>query len=76
MAFNVRAEGEFQVAVMDLQGGGTHIVSSGENPAWGADSRHIIFAQSGDLYLLDTITSRKTKILDGLGKVTEPSWSR
>ena len=76
VAFNVRTGGEFQVAVMDLQGGGTRIVSSGENPAWGADSRHIIFAQSGDLYLLDAITSRKTKILDGLGKITEPSWSR
>jgi TolB protein len=75
IAFNVRGGGEFQVAVADL-GGGSHIVSSGENPAWGPDSRHIIFAQGGALYLLDTVNSHKSKILDGLGKITEPSWSR
>jgi TolB protein len=75
IAFNVRGGGEFQVAIADL-GGGSHIVSSGENPAWGADSRHIIFTQGGALYLLDTVNSRKNKILDGLGKITEPSWSR
>ena len=75
IAFNVRGGGEFQVAIADL-GGGSHIVSSGENPAWGADSRHIIFTQGGALYLLDTVNSHKSKILDGLGKITEPSWSR
>jgi TolB protein len=75
IAFNVRGGGEFQVAICDL-GGGTRIVSSGENPAWGADSRHIIFTQGGALFLLDTVNSHKSKILDGLGKITEPSWSR
>ena len=54
----------------------SRIISSGENPVWGADSRHIIFAEGGTLYLLDTVTSRKSKILDGVSKITEPSWSR
>ncbi len=76
VAFNVRGGGEFQVAIVDLAGGGTRIVSSGENPVWGADSRHIIFAENGALYLLDTMNSRKNKILDGVGKITEPTWSR
>jgi TolB protein len=76
VAFNVRSGGEFQVAVMDAQGGGARIVTSGENPAWGPDSRHLIVAQGGALYLIDTVTSRKTKVLDGVGKITEPSWSR
>jgi len=76
VAFNVRSGGEFQVAVLDLGGGGTKIVGTGEDPAWGADSRHLIFAEGGALYMLDTISSRKNKILDGLGKITEPSWSR
>jgi TolB protein len=76
VAFNVRGGGEFEVAVLDLSGGGSHIVSQGENPVWGADSRHLIFSQGGGLYLLDTVTSRKSKILDGVGKITEPSWSR
>ena len=76
IAFNVRGGGEFQVAIVDIGGGGSRIVSSGENPAWAADSRHVIFTQGGALYMLDTVTSRKNKILDGLGRITEPSWSR
>jgi TolB protein len=75
IAFNVRS-GDFQIAVMDLAGGGTRVLSSGQNPVWGADSRHLIFTQDGALYMLDTVTSRRNKILDGLGKISEPSWSR
>ncbi|MEY2480347.1 MAG: TolB protein [Verrucomicrobiota bacterium] len=76
IAFNVRGGGEFQIAILDLSGGGTRVLSSGENPAWGPDSRHIIFAQGGALYMLDTVTARKSEILSGVGKITEPSWSR
>jgi TolB protein len=76
VAFNVRSGGEFQVAVLDLGGGGTKIAGTGEDPAWGGDSRHLIFTEGGALYMLDTVSGRKNKILDGLGKITEPSWSR
>jgi TolB protein len=72
VAFNVRSGGDFQVAVLDLAGGGARVLSSGENPVWGADSRHLIFTEGGALYMLDTVNSRKNKILDGLGKITEP----
>ncbi|MGH8093474.1 MAG: biopolymer transporter Tol [Chthoniobacterales bacterium] len=76
VAFNVRSGGEFQIAVLDLAGGGTRLLSSGQDPVWGADSRHLIFSQGGALYMLDTMSGRKNKILDGLGKITEPSWAR
>lgn len=75
LAFNVRS-GDFQIVVLDLAGGSARILASGENPIWGADSRHLIFTQGDALYMLDTVNSRKNKILDGLGKITEPSWSR
>ena len=76
VAFNVRSGGEFQIAVLDLPNGGTRIVGVGQDPIWGPDSRHLIFTEGGALYLLDAMTIRKNKILDGLGKITEPSWSR
>ncbi|MGI8889765.1 MAG: TolB family protein, partial [Chthoniobacterales bacterium] len=76
VAFNVRSGGEFQIAVMDLGGGGTRLLSSGQDPVWGADSRHVILTNDGALYMLDTVNSRKNKIVDGLGKITEPTWSR
>jgi TolB protein len=76
VAFNVRGSGGFEIAILDLNVGGTRVVSAGENPVWGADSRHIIFTEGGALYLLDTVTSQKNRVVDGLGKITEPSWSR
>ena len=76
VAFNVREGGSFQIAVLDLASGQTHILTSGESPAWGADSRHVIYASGGALYLLDTQTGHKAKVIDGLGKATEPTWSR
>jgi TolB protein len=76
VAFNIRSGGEFQIVVMDLDGGGKHIVGTGEDPAWGPDSRHLIFSEGGSLYMVDTVSSRKTEVLGGLGKITEPSWSR
>lgn len=76
IAFNVREGGAFQIAILDLQGGATHVVASGENPAWGPDSRHLIFTEGGVLWLLDSQTGKKIKLLDGLGKITEPTWSR
>jgi TolB protein len=76
VAFNVRSGGEFQIALLDLAGGGTRTVATGQDPVWGADSRHLIFTEGGALYMLDTINSRKNQIVGGLGKITEPSWSR
>lgn len=76
VAFNVREGGAFQIAILDLKSGSTRVVAPGENPAWGPDSRHLIYTEGGALYLLDAQTGRKSKVLDGLGKITEPSWSR
>lgn len=75
IAFNVRQGGEFAVAVLDLASNTTRIVATGQNPAWGPDSRHLLYAEGG-LYLLNLQNGRKTKIVDGLGKISEPAWSR
>jgi len=76
IAFNVRQGGSFSVAVMDLRGGGTRVVGTGERPVWGPDSRHLIFSDGGVLYLMDAQTGRKKAIVSGLGRATEPTWSR
>ena len=76
IAFTVRSSGGFSVAILDLAGGGARIVASGEGPAWGADSRHLIFADGGALILLDAQTGQKTTVVSGFGKISEPTWSR
>lgn len=75
VAFSVR-QGGFSVGVLDLAGGGARTVASGQNPVWGRDSRHIIFSNGSNLILLDVPTGRTTTIVSGLGKASEPTWSR
>lgn len=75
IAFTARSGG-FQIAVTDLTSGATRALASGEDPAWGANSRHLVFSTGSALVLLDTQTGRSVPVITGLGKVTEPSWSR
>jgi len=77
LAFNVRSGGGFAVAVMDLNaGGGARIVAQGENPVWGADSRHLVYSTGSTISLLDVPTGKSIPVITGLGKVTEPTWTR
>lgn len=76
VALTVRQGGSFSVAIHDLQNGGTRILSAGQDPVWGADSRHLIAADGGSLILLDAQTGQRTTLLSGLGKISEPTWSR
>ena len=76
LAFNVRSGGGFAIAVMDLNGGGARIVGQGENPVWGADSRHLVYSTGSTISLLDVPTGKSVPVISGLGKVTEPTWSR
>ena len=77
MAFNVRSGGGFQVAILDLDSGSTHVaVADGENPVWGPDSRHLVFSRATGLYLFDIVTGRETRLVSDLGQISEPTWSR
>lgn len=75
IAFTARTGG-FSIAVKPLQGGATSILATGENPVWGPNSRHVIFSSGSSLILLDTQNGRQVPVVTGLGKVTEPTWSR
>ena len=75
IAFTVR-QGGFSIAVLDLASGATRVLASGQDPAWGADSRHLIYSDGSSIILLDTLKGRQIPVLSGLGKVSEPSWSR
>jgi TolB protein len=75
IAFTVR-QGGFSIAIVDASGGAARILASGEDPAWGADSRHVIYSTGSAIMLLDTRNGRSVPVVTGLGKVSEPSWSR
>lgn len=76
VAFNTRGGGSFAVAILDLEGGSVRTVGDGEGPAWGANSRHLVFASGGSLVMLDTQTGTRTTLVSGVGKISEPAWSR
>ncbi len=78
VAFVARSGG-FNVAVRDLVNGGTRIVAPGAvDPAWGPNSRHLIYATSGggSLVMQDTQTGKTYPIITGMGKVSEVTWAR
>ncbi len=76
LAFTARTGG-FSIAVKDLQSGATQLVAGGgEDPAWGANSRHLVFSNGSSIMLLDTVTGKSVPVISGLGKISEPSWSR
>jgi len=75
VAFTAR-QGGFNIALVDLTSGMTRILAQGQDPAFGPNSRHIIYSEGTSLVLLDTLKGRRTPIVTGLGKVSEPSWSR
>ena len=79
IAFNIRQGGGFQVAVLELSTNAVRLVTGADDamdPAWGPDSRHLLFTQGGNLIMLDVQNGRKVKILDGLGSISEPAWSK
>ena len=76
VCFNVRSGGSFQVATTDLDSGSSKIVSSdGERPVWGPDSRHILFARSSGLFMIDTVSGKESRVVGDLGSISEPTWS-
>jgi TolB protein len=76
VAFNTRSGGSFTVAILDLAAGGVRTVGDGQDPVWGADSRHLLFASGSSLIMLDSQTGSRVTIISGAGRISEPSWSR
>ena len=76
VAFNTRSGGSFAVAILELGSGAVRNVGEGQDPVWGADSRHLIFASGGSLVMLDAQTGTRIPVVSGAGKISEPTWSR
>ena len=58
IAFTARIGGQFQIGVFDLARRTAQLIttSGGEDPAWTCDSRHLVYANNGHLYLIDTVS--------------------
>jgi len=52
------------------------VLSAGEDPCWGTDSQHVVYSTGQALVVENVDSGEKRTVVSGLGKVTEPSWSR
>ncbi|QSR84058.1 PD40 domain-containing protein [Methylacidimicrobium sp. B4] len=77
IAYVARIAGEFQVGVYELSSATATLLSSGggEDPSWTRNSRHLVFAHSGSLYLMDSVTKQIVALPNGLSRCSEPSAS-
>ena len=64
------------VTIYDLPSRKSRVLSAGDSPSWGANSRHLVFAYQGNIYRADTATGTSVPIISGAGAASDPSWTR
>jgi len=64
------------VTIHDLPSRKSRVLSAGDSPSWGANSRHLVFAYQGNIYRADTATGKSIPIVSGMGRTSDPSWTR
>jgi TolB protein len=78
IAYTARTGGGFQIWTYDLTSRKSAQVSpgSGEDSGWTRNSRHLVYSNNGQLYLLDAVTQKSVRIDNNLTKCSEPAVSR
>lgn len=76
LAFVTTRSGRNEVCIYDFASGATQSVAEGNEPAWGADSRHLIFTQGNSLVQMDTLTRSESRLVGGFTPISSPSWTR
>lgn len=79
LAYSIRVGGGNQIAMTTLASGEQKVLTSSgnnETPSWARNSRHLVHARGGALYLLDSVTRESIPLRINLGRCSEPSCSR
>lgn len=79
IAYSIRAAGQSQIGLNVLGSGEQKILTKSgvnETPSWTRNSRHLVYANSGRLYVLDSVTGQTIQIDNGLGQCSEPTVSK
>lgn len=79
LAFSVRVAGGNQIAMTVLPGSEPKVLTTSgnnESPSWARNSRHIVYARGGSLYLLDSVTRESVQLKNNISKASEPYCSR
>ena len=80
IAFTSQAGKFFRICVVPAQGGDARILVDGEDPAWGPNSRTLIFNHVVNgrqvLSLLDVPTKQNKDVPQTVGDSSQPSWAK
>lgn len=79
IAYSIQAAGQNQIALTSVANSQQSVLTSSgtnETPSWARNSRHIVFARAGKLYLIDSISLQTTALVNGLTLNSEPNCSR
>jgi TolB protein len=77
IAFTASRGGDKSVAVYEMESGRTRVVlSDAADPCWAPDGRHLVAVQANSLVVLNVATGKKERIVSGMGRISEPAWSR
>jgi TolB protein len=78
IAFTARVGGQFQIGVFNVAGRTAQLITTagGQDPDWTRDSRHLVYANNGRLYLLDTVSRQSLPIETAVSGCGEPTVSR
>lgn len=85
LAYCAKIGGSYQLAVAKINGSAGTMkqigvtgkdVFPGENPSWAPDNRHIIMANSGSIYIVDTRLGTKRVPFTSQSQIVQPAWSR
>jgi Tol biopolymer transport system component len=80
IAFTSQAGKFFRICVVPAQGGDARILVDGEDPAWGPNSRTLVFNHVVNgrqvLSLLDVPTKQNKDVPQTVGDSSQPSWAK
>ncbi len=77
IAFTAHRGSERSIALYDIETGRTEIVVKGAaDPSWAPDSLHLAAVKDGDLIVYNLHAGRTDRLLTGIGRISEPSWSK
>jgi TolB protein len=77
IAFTAWKGGDKSVALYEMETGRTRtVLANASHPSWAPDGRHLVAVQSNALVVFNVVTGSKERILSGMGKISEPAWSR
>lgn len=68
--------GRHTVCVRDIASGHTRRLTSGSQPVWGADSRHLLYVEGNGLSMLRVDSGARYPVILGGGRALDPAWTR